>query len=70
MTGDRPQNPVFQVNADAVDACAPKVICPACGTVLIVKARREGFRRRCQACATQLQYHLEGAAWRVEVSAE
>jgi hypothetical protein len=67
MSSNRPQNPVFDVNVNTVEAISAKVICPNCGTVIPVRARREGFRRRCTACSTMLEYHLDVSGWNVTV---
>jgi hypothetical protein len=70
MSGSRPQNPVFDISPQTAEACAPRVVCPACGTILPVKARRADFRRRCISCKTMLLYKLDGAEWQVCAAVE
>lgn len=50
MPANRPQNPVYTVDARAYDACLPKVVCAHCGAVMSLRTSKEPRRLRCSAC--------------------
>lgn len=63
-----PQNPVFAVDQAAFDACLPKGICPACGTVIAVKPTRQNGRMRCPGCDISLVILEENGRWTLEAA--
>jgi uncharacterized protein (DUF983 family) len=66
MAQGKPQNPIYVVAPQSVEACLPKVVCPKCGTLLPIHARRVEFRRRCMTCGTPLRFRQDAGHWNVE----
>lgn len=66
MADRNPQNPVFAVDAAALDACLPKALCPACSTVIAVRPGRSRGRLRCPGCGIALLAREAGGQWVLE----
>jgi predicted RNA-binding Zn-ribbon protein involved in translation (DUF1610 family) len=70
MSDNQPQNPVFSVGADALQACMAKVACPSCGTIIPLRPRKESFLKRCSRCGARLRISEAGMGWSVTFATE
>lgn len=64
MASNRPQNPVYAVDAKAYDACLPKVICGHCGAVLSLRMSKDRRRLRCCACGNFNDVYQVDGVWK------
>lgn len=63
MCDGKPQNPIFRVDAQALDACLPKVLCQQCGTVITLRKRRRTDHARCPSCHALVRLELNNGRW-------
>lgn len=71
MHEKRPQNPVYPVDPGALQACLPKVVCAACGTVMGVRQGGAGqILVRCPACHESLSLKQADGVWQSELIRE
>lgn len=63
MSKNRPQNPVYPVDAKAYDVCLPKVVCGHCGAILTLRLSREHRRIRCCACEGMNEISCVAGEW-------
>lgn len=59
MPDKKPQNPVYRIEPGILDVCLPKVICPHCSTVVVLRKNGRTSPARCPSCGEFIAPRVE-----------